>query len=102
MSELSQQIRETLDELHAELAAVEKVDPDMRARLLDVASEIQQKLSGSEQPSAKAADDKAIEEQEPESLQDRLSEASLHFESSHPTLTNLIANLNNALNQLGI
>ncbi|REJ69645.1 MAG: DUF4404 family protein [Planctomycetota bacterium] len=89
MSEEAEKLHATLDELKAELAAVEQDDPEVR-RLLEAAlADIQAKLSGDE-PS-----------EEP-SLVERLSDAAQHYEESHPNLSGMLGGVIDALSRMGI
>lgn len=101
MSELKNRIRQTLNELHAELDNVEEVDPEIRSLLLQASQEIDDKIKPTEDEDAVevAAGE---EDTEPDSLNDRLAEAARHFEETHPTLSGIISTLANGLSQLGI
>jgi len=96
MSDLKNRLRETLNELHAELENVEEVDPEMRGMLLGAAQEIDEKI----QPTETDATDSPAAEDQP--LDDRLADAARHFEVTHPTLSGIISRLANGLSQLGI
>lgn len=97
MSDLKNRLRETLNELHAELENVEQVDPEMRGMLLGAAQEIDEKIQPAE--ATQAAESVAPEDQP---LDDRLADAARHFEVTHPTLSGIISRLANGLSQLGI
>ncbi len=91
MSEHVERLRETLVELHDELAAVDSPDPDTRKLIED----------------AKAEMDGALHRDEPESLEphtlsEQLREAVQQFDESHPTLTRVVGNVLDVLGQMGI
>ena len=96
MSDLKNRLRETLNELHAELENVEEVDPEMRGMLLGAAQEIDEKIQPTE------ADTTGSPAAEDQPLDDRLADAARHFEVTHPTLSGIISRLANGLSQLGI
>jgi hypothetical protein len=85
-------LRRRLAELHAELERAESLDPESRAALEVVMRDIQAALarSGAARP------------REPASLAERLRDAGLHFEESHPTLTATLGRVVDALAALGI
>jgi len=85
-------LRRRLEELHAELARAERVDAEARAALEAVLRDIQSLLA--EAPGGAR--------REPETLADRLREATGHFEESHPTLTATLGRVVDALAALGI
>jgi len=99
MSEIKNRIRETLNELHAELETAEEVDPEIRDLLLGAAKEIDERLLPTDE--ASTAESSEGESTEPP-LNARLAEAARHFEESHPTLSGIISTLANGLSQLGI
>lgn len=85
-------LRQRLEELHAELARTESVDASAREALQAVLGDIQALLARSE----------GEESQSPSSLSERLSEATRHFEESHPTLATTMGRVIDALNNMGI
>lgn len=101
MSELRNRIRQTLNELHAELDNVEQVDPEIRSLLLQASQEIDDKIKPADQEGTSEAVSQE-EGAESDSLNDRLADAARHFEESHPTLSGIISTLANGLSQLGI
>ncbi len=96
MSDLKNRIRETLNELHAELENVDQVDPEIHGLLLSAAKEIDDKINPTDELSESAGETSEM------SLEDRLASAARHFEQSHPTLSGIISTLANGLSQLGI
>ncbi|MGE0607087.1 MAG: DUF4404 family protein [Pirellulales bacterium] len=91
MSELHDKLRQTVAELHAELAALPKVDPEARAVLEGALHDIQQAMNADGGQSAEGA-----------SLIARLKQASDSFQESHPTLTGSVGSVIDALGRMGI
>jgi predicted component of type VI protein secretion system len=89
---MQKQLRERLEELHAELASTESVDDRSRELIARVLDDVQALLDRAE-PAA---------EDEPEGLVDRLRDATRHFEESHPTLAAAVGRVVDALSNLGI
>jgi hypothetical protein len=85
-------LRHRLEELHAELARTDAVDPEARAALEAVLADIRVLLARSE----------AEGRPEEGSLADRLRVAGRHFEASHPKLTTTMGRVIDALAALGI
>jgi ABC-type transporter Mla MlaB component len=86
-----QRLIETLQQLRAELAQMERVDPTTLARLEEVTREVEQVLGEREDTSA--------EELEPVSgLRDLL----LKYEAEHPQLSATIGRVADALAAMGI
>lgn len=87
-----QQLRETLKNLHAELQDAPPVDAESRAVLRDVMADIQKILDhedGSLSPHH-------------ETLLERLTDSTQHFEALHPSLAAAMRHVTNALNSIGI
>lgn len=84
-------LRQTLRELETELNQIEELDDESRELLESAAAEISEALHK-----------EAVEQIEPHTFTERLSEATRQFEESHPTLSRLVGNVINALAQLGI
>jgi hypothetical protein len=84
-------LRETLARLNAELEEAGPIDAPLRADLERTLAEIREAI---ERDARRAG-------QEP-SLKDRLEEFALHFEQSHPLLSEAISNVVNALARMGI
>ncbi len=91
MSELHDKLRLTVAELHAELAALPRVDPEVRAVLEGALHDIQQAMN---------ADSRTTEGNA--SLIARLKQASDSFQESHPTLTGSVGSVIDALGRMGI
>ena len=86
-------LRERLEQLHAELARTDSVDGEARRALESVLADIQEILE---------RDSAAPPREEHASLADRLSEATRHFEESHPTLATTVGRVVDALANMGI
>jgi hypothetical protein len=85
---LEQRLRETLNELRAELARSDAGDPDARDRVQAAAREIDAWLERSEEPESP--------------LEDRLREAAVRLEEEHPNLAGAVRRVVDALSNLGI
>ena len=85
-----QPLRDTLDQLHAELERNESLDVESREALEGLVGDIREALARSEGGSAHAG------------LIDRLREATRKFEESHPTLTAAVGRVADALSNMGI
>jgi F0F1-type ATP synthase membrane subunit b/b' len=94
MSDRSRELQETLDHLHEQLEHAKPVDAEARARLREALDEIRTVLA--------QAEDRAEEPELDQSLRDRLSEMTQHFEGEHPALTAALSRVINALSALGI
>ena len=81
---------ERLDALRSELRASPSLSRSDRARLEELLGEVQ-----------RHAEDDGPED-EPQTLADRLQEATAHFEESHPKLTMAVGAVAEALSRLGI
>jgi ElaB/YqjD/DUF883 family membrane-anchored ribosome-binding protein len=81
-------LSERLDQLRSELAASASLSAADRARLEQLIADVRDHI-----------DD---ERHEPESLADRLQDATSHFEETHPRLTLAIGAVAEALARLGI
>ncbi len=91
MPDRIENLRANLRELEAELAAGQTLDAETKASLEEVAQEIRRVLANNRP-----------EDPAPESLLERLQEEERAFEASHPTLTQALARIINALGQMGI
>ena len=86
------QLREHLEQLHAELERTESVDAEARELLGDVLRDIGTLLERTgEAPAASH-----------QSLVDRLAETTRRFEESHPTLAAMVGRVADTLSNLGI
>ena len=81
-------LSERLDELHRELAASTSLSPADRKRLEQLIADVRDHIE--------------LEHHEPQSLADRLQDATGHFEETHPRLTLAIGAVAEALARLGI
>ena len=87
-----QQLTETLDKLHAELAQAKELEPETMARLRTLAAELR-RLVGSEV--APVAKDIAP-------IKQRLDETLVDVEVNHPQLTAVLEAIANTLATIGI
>jgi hypothetical protein len=94
MTEHSEALRATLQELHEQLESVEAGDPEVRALLRGALDELQSTLEAS--PKEKQP------QPEEDTLAERFEEAAAHFEESHPVLAGTLRNLIDTLSQMGI
>ena len=81
-------LAEKLDKLRGELAASPSLSPAERARLERLIADVREHLEH--------------EHHEPQSLADRLQDATSQFEESHPRLTLAIGAVAEALARIGI
>jgi formate dehydrogenase maturation protein FdhE len=81
-------LRRNLERLHRELASGEPMDAETRALLARIAEDIEQ----------------VLDESPPEDggLGDRLENATIRFEASHPRLARALSEVTDALAKLGI
>lgn len=84
----SERLRETLNELRAELADSDTGDAETRARVQAAADELEAWLERAEEPEG--------------GLRDRMREAVTRFEEEHPTLSATVQRVVDALSDLGI
>jgi predicted component of type VI protein secretion system len=89
MSARPSELERQLEELHAELARTQSVDPKSRELLADVRRDIETVLARSQEPA-------------PASLRERLEAAIAHFETSHPVLTATMGRVMDQLANMGI
>lgn len=92
MTQNPDSLKENLEQLHHQLQTAQRVDPQTRQLLEETLGDIRRIL---EQEPAQAED-------EEKSIVDRLNDAALRFEESHPTLANTIGRLADLLAQMGI
>lgn len=106
MSLETDQLRETLAQLHQQLAKARPLEADVETRLRKAVEEIQEALESQSAPSGSdqsASDQPSGERPHDEpSLVDRLRESAEHFEHSHPTISGTLGRLVDVLAQLGI
>ena len=95
MSETSERLRQALNQLHAELESIDRVDPEVEGLLREAVDDIHAAMASSteETPPDQPAD---------ESIGQRLSEVARHFEESHPTFAGTLGKLVDLLGQMGI
>lgn len=96
MADRIEKLRATLAELEAELAEMDSLDPDSRARLQEVADEISAALERSD------PDLKGLRLEPPHTIPERLSENVESFRAQYPTLAGIVQRLIDGLAQLGI
>lgn len=92
MPERLDKLREMLSDLDKELDSLESLDEPTRTVLEEAKRDIEEALEKHDSPS----------QWEPQSIVDRLNDATEQFEVTHPTLTGIIQRMINALSQLGI
>jgi len=90
---MENKLRKLLEQLQDELERAEKVEPESRDLLRDVMADIHTTLERSADGEAPAADD---------SVKDRLDQAMVEFESSHPQLSFTLERLMESLANMGI
>jgi hypothetical protein len=95
MNQQLEKLRATLAELESELAGLESLDPQSRAHLASVASEISSALQRTNPISEELATKSP-------SLPDQLTENVTAFRTQHPTLAGILQRLIDGLAQLGI
>ena len=95
MTDETEKLRTTLDELQAELSTIEQDDPEVRELLRTALSDIQQKLAGHPPEDALTSEDG-------QSISERLGGAASHYEDSHPNLSGILGGLIDALSRMGI
>jgi len=84
----SERLRETLNDLRAELADSDAGDPTERERVKTAIHEIEAWLERSEEPE--------------HPLEERLQTAAIRFEEEHPNLAGAVRRVVDALSDLGI
>jgi predicted component of type VI protein secretion system len=84
-------LRQTLEQLHAELQRADTIDDRSRALLQSVLSDIEALLERNQKRGT-----------QPESIIEQLRDAVRAFETTHPTLTNAINGVADALAKMGI
>jgi hypothetical protein len=90
----SQKLRETLEELRAELAGEATLDPLLRTRLEHTVQQIQEALDRGAPGGDLVTGDA--------SLAERVSESARHFEATHPEIASALGRVIDALAALGI
>ena len=80
-------LRDSLKELHSELAATDGLDKDMRTLLRNVSEDIERLLE---------------EHPEEHSGMEQIEEAVVRFEVSHPRLAKILSDLADTISKLGI
>jgi hypothetical protein len=86
------ELEEALHELKDQLDSGAPIDADSRSLLLELQSDIEELLA---RPAGEPVES-------PKALDERLTEALIHFEGSHPSLTVTLNRVVNALAQMGI
>lgn len=92
----TQQLHQTLARLHEELAEGPKLDSESRERLTVLLADIQRVLQSEE------TDDAATDDDDRESLGERLQDAIVDFEAAHPQFSQLMGRIADGLSQMGI
>ncbi len=88
-----EKLNRTVAELQTELAQVDALDPNLAQRLRTTLAEVQSALNGPERP--------ATQRRPAPTAVERLGEAALRLEESHPALSTAIGNLAGTLGQMG-
>jgi hypothetical protein len=97
MSEKLERLRATLANLHAELAAADEDDPEVRALLTATLAELQAAV---EQHGA--ALPQSLPREERTSILGRLQDAVQHYQDSHPAMAATIGSVIDVLGRMGI
>lgn len=84
-------LRDTLDQLQAQLDELRKVDPQTAGQLDATINEAKAALAGG-----------SIQPHKQQSLVERLSDAVLEYEASHPALAGSLGSIIDALGRMGI
>jgi hypothetical protein len=92
----AEKLKQTLAELHAELASAGKVDPNTRQLLQEALADIQRSLAAAESAPDEPRETAA------EGIAERLQTATARFETTHPTLAGLLERLTDLLGAAGI
>lgn len=90
----TQQIKQTLKQLHADLEAGGRPDPELRAILQTLAQDINHTLDQTNTPAVATA--------EGDTLEDRAREVSAKFAAEHPYLESTLRDLMDGLGKIGI
>ena len=88
-------LRELRDQLHAELAGPAEINPDRRALLLEVKTEVDRLLAREPEAAELSLDDT-------QHLQGRLRSAAVGFEGSHPQLASTLERALVVLSNMGL
>jgi hypothetical protein len=88
-------LRELRDQLHTELSGETPIDPERRALLLDVKTEIDHLIAREPATSELSAEDT-------QHLQGRLQSAAVSFEGSHPQLASTLERALLVLSNMGL
>lgn len=95
MTQQSRQLHDTVTQLHAQLGRLEEVDPEIHRLLEQALDDILDVLARRPGSGGPPHADEAT-------LTARLSEASRHFQETHPGLANTLTGLVEALQRMGI
>ncbi len=90
----TQQIKQTLKQLHADLEAGGRPDPELRAILQTLAQDINRTLDQTPGQAPANTDE--------DSLEDRAREVSAKFAAEHPYLESTLRDLMDGLGKIGI
>jgi hypothetical protein len=88
-------LRDLRDQLHTELSGAGEIEPDRRALLLEVKTEIDHLL-------AREPDAPALSPADTQHLQGRLQSAAVGFEGSHPQLASTLERALIVLSNMGL
>jgi hypothetical protein len=98
MSDHLPQIHETLSTLREQLFEADEISPALRTSLLETVDDLEDSLNTSEGETPRHI----VTPRGAHSLQERLVEATLEFEESHPAVAKTLHNLVDALARIGI
>ena len=101
MAPENESLVETLNQLRQQLSAARQLDPEVAARLRQTMADIQEALAQPDTNTFETGATEDADEDEP-AITDRLHEAALHFEESHPTIALTLGRLIDGLGQMGI
>jgi len=96
-----QRLRERVDALHQQLSGPDSLDAADRASLESLLADVARVLERDDEAQDEARDE-ADSAETHESLVDQLREAAESFEEQHPSLTELVGRVADALSRLGI
>jgi predicted transcriptional regulator len=84
-------LQATLDALHKQLEEAESVDPELAEKLNEVAREIREVLQS-----------QGVDSAEDHTVSQRMGDAAVHFEETHPQLSMTLSRFIDTLGQMGI
>ena len=91
MALASDNLQAPADALHQQLEQADSVDPELAAKLNEVAGEIRDVLQS-----------QGVESQDDHTVSQRMGDAAVHFEETHPQLSMTLSRFIDTLGQMGI